>query len=604
MLKFRNNVSTKVADGKVKIISSAQPVRQPLLAKASGFKETANFGGGGARNSVSMSSIGGSQRNNMDLYLMGLLDDSQEALLNKYYRDIYYYDPIAGSAVDLQSSLPFSDFALVGGTPEQLSVYNSSIERLNFKLMNRFISANFLVYGSFTGTTVYDRTQKIFTDLLPYEIEDCQFQYNPFASMDPMITVTPNKELQEFLTSEEPVVKGLRGQLPKSLIDVMSKGDFVLDPLTTLFLARRGMDANKPVSYYKRILPLYLLEKTLLRGTLVEAGKRQRSLLHVQAGDENWEPTPEELQSLVSLFQQADLDPLGPIIATRNGITAGEARQGGDFWKYTDVIDITNGLKLRALGISDTFLSGETSYATAEVALSVFIENLKAYREYYTQSIFYNKLFPVIGAVNGFVNENKKGSGSKAQRSHDLGTSVKDSSNYVIPQLRWHKSLEPNNDRDTLEMLENLSEKGFPITLRMMAASAGLRVEHILGELDEDLKLRKKLAEYQKKVQGISAEGEEGGEGGDYGDDMVDDMSEEASSVLGAFSRLKVKSAYSRDMGGAGEVIGKTKTGKPKYIMNQRDAVRKENAAIARASENMRDPNYREAVAKKRNRSK
>ncbi len=265
MLKFRNNVSTKVADGKVKIISSAQPVRQPLLAKASGFKETANFGGGGARNSVSMSSIGGSQRNNMDLYLMGLLDDSQEALLNKYYRDIYYYDPIAGSAVDLQSSLPFSDFALVGGTPEQLSVYNSSIERLNFKLMNRFISANFLVYGSFTGTTVYDRTQKIFTDLLPYEIEDCQFQYNPFASMDPMITVTPNKELQEFLTSEEPVVKGLRGQLPKSLIDVMSKGDFVLDPLTTLFLARRGMDANKPVSYYKRILPLYLLEKTLLK---------------------------------------------------------------------------------------------------------------------------------------------------------------------------------------------------------------------------------------------------------------------------------------------------------------------------------------------------
>lgn len=601
MLKLRGSVHTKLTDGKVKVVSSTRDIGQRSLAKASGTRETANMGGLGSRNSVSMSTIGGSQRNNMDLYLMGLLDDSQETLLHKFYRDIYYYDPVAGSAVDLQSSLPFSDFDLVGATPEQLEKYNSAISRLNFKLMNRFISSNYLVYGSFTGTTVYNRQQKIFTDLLPYEVEDCKFQFNPFASMDPMITVTPNKELQEFLSSEEPVIKTLRSQIPASLIDVMSKGDFVLDPLTTIFLARRGMDANKPVSYYKRILPIYLLEKTLLRGTLVEAGKRQRSLLHVQAGDDNWEPTPEELQALVSLFQQADLDPLGPIIATRGGITAAEARQGGDFWKYTDIIDVTNGLKLRALGISDTFLSGETSYATAEVALSVFIENQKAYRDYYTQSIFYNKLFPVIGAVNGFINSNKSEAFNKAQRSTDLGTSVKDSSNYVIPQVRWHKSLEPNNDRDTFEMLEQLSEKGFPVTLRMMAASAGLRVENILNELEEDIKIRKRFAKYNAELQAASGEGGEPGAEG--GDDMVDDLGgQENASLLGAYSRLNLRSTYGRDFQGHSEVIGRTKTGKAKYVHNQRDAVRKENLAIAKASENMRDPSYRDKVKQARTR--
>lgn len=601
MLKFRGSLSTKVSDGKVKVVSSARSTQQRSLAKASGTPEVANLGGLGSRNSVSMSTIGGSQRNNMDLYLMGLLDDSQETLLHKFYRDIYYYDPVAGSAVDLQSSLPFSDFDLVGAAPDQIEKYNSAISRLNFKLMNRFISANYLVYGSFTGTTVYNKGQKIFTDLLPYEVEDCAFQYNPFASMDPMITVTPNKELQEFLTSEEEVIKTLRSQIPSSLIDVMSKGDFILDPLTTLFLARRGMDANKPVSYYKRILPIYLLEKTLLRGTLVEAGKRQRSLLHVQAGDENWEPTPEELQALVSLFQQADLDPLGPIIATRNGITANEARQGGDFWKYTDIIDVTNGLKLRALGISDTFLSGETSYATAEVALSVFIENLKAYRDYYTQSIFYNKLFPVIGAVNGYVRDTKGGNTDKAKRSNDLGTSIKDSSNYVIPQVRWHKSLEPNNDRDTFEMLDQLSEKGFPVTLRMMAAAAGLRVENIMNELDEDLKIRKRFAEYNQKVQADAGQGE-GGDGG-YQDDMQDDLGgAETSSMLTAFSRLQIKGAFSRDMEGNSEVVGRTKTGKRKYIYDQKAARTKENAAIAKAANNMKDPSYRESINRKRRR--
>ncbi len=600
MFKVGTPITTKVSDGRVKVVSSIKPSGYKTLAQASGTKgnralEIANFGMGGmsGNNSVSMSTIGGSQRNNMDLILRGLLDDSQENLLNKYYRDIYYYDSVAGSAVDLQSSLPFSDFDIVGVEKAHLDVYNSSIARLNFKTMNRFISTNYLVYGAFIGTNVYNRQYKMFTDMLPYDIEDCDLQYNPFASMDPMVTVSPSEELQQFLTSEEPIIKELRSQLPRNLVDAMSQGDFILDPLTTLFLARRGMEGTKPISYYKRLLPIYLLEKTLLRGTLVEAGKRQRSLLHVQAGDENWEPTGEELQSLVSLFQQADLDPLGPIIATRNGITATEARQGGDFWKYTDIIDITNGLKLRALGISDTFLSGETSFATAEVALSVFIENQKAYRDYYTQVVFYNKLFPVIAAVNNFTNKHKENVG--VMKSKDAGVSVKDPSNYAIPQVRWHKSLEPNNDRDTFEMLENLSELGFPVTLRMLAASAGLRVENILNELEEDVKLRKQFADYNEQVK--KAGGQE--EGGDFEGSSSRAYNGKISSLT-AYSRLKLQNPYGRNFEGAGEVVGRTKTGKKKAIFNQKAAIKKENEVIAKASASVRDPNRRQFLKKKR----
>lgn len=1073
MLKLNNAVTTRVSNGKIKVTASLKP-NSPRTLASHGSRELANYGVGGGgiggSNSVSMSTIGGSQRNNMDLTLMGLLDDSQDSLLHKYYRDIYYYDSVAGSAVDLQSSLPFSDFDLVGVEQKQLETYNSAIARLNFKTTNRFISANYLVYGAFVGTNVYNKQHKIFTDMLPYDIEDCTFQYNPFASMPPMITVKPNKELQNFLTSDEPVIRDLRKQIPQTLLSAMSNGDFVLDPLTTLFLVRKGMESSRPVSYYRRLLPIYLLEKTLLRGTLVEAGKRQRSLLHVQClagdtlistnsgllrldsivehdiedapfsvetnikvrsfdnnfytakawhyrgqketiklklasgktltctpdhkiqilnevgelvwveakdtlnkntctliakksygseklklnkyvhhanygnkiykdalppkkmtedlayilgclsgdgsvrrngiefrttdikcadgfkkkfdsvfgvdstvtykevfgyyivscysvaiaryleelglyvikknnrnrshshyrkvphtilvahakaktafvagmldtdghvsatnkgvelrfysvskkllahlqlilaelgcysllakdssydnkyylhislgnsskiypsllnylcdsrrikrvnlknsingfgmpttpfikaldslktteppanvkktngriylrnesgesvetkypygttidkikkrktlpfsdetkllsqfmeiakvnkniyenmniiknanykfdevisiepsgikavydlsmengcrnsfaansiivhncGDDQWEATPEELQALVSLFQQADLDPLGPIIATRNGIQASEARQGGDFWKYTDVIDITNGLKLRALGISDTFLSGETSFATAEVALSVFIENLKAYRDYYTQVVFYDKLFPVIAAVNGYINKHSTQS-LQDLKSKDVGVAVKDSSSYAIPQVRWHKSLEPNNDRDTFEMLQNLSQLGFPVTLRMLAASAGLRVENILNELDEDLDIRKKFSDYNKKVQEASGEGGEGGEddGGDY-DDYGDF---EGSSAMGAYSRLKLQNPFKRNFENANEVIGKTKTGKPKYIMNQRLAQQKENELIAKASLSMKDPNRRAAVSQAR----
>lgn len=594
MLKLKGNISTKQSKGKIKIVSdySNRHSSPKTVVTSSSTFEGANFGGGGSgKNNVSMSTIGASQRNNVDLTLTGLLDENQESQLHKIYRDIYHYDSVAGSAVDLQSSLPFSDFDLAGAEPEILNKYSSAIERLNFKTMNRFISTNYLVYGSFTGTLIYNRQHKSFTDLLPYDTQDCEFQYMPFASMDPVITVTPNQELKEFLNSSEEAIVKLRQQIPPNLIATMGEGSFVLDPLTTLYLCRRGPDSGKPISYYRRLLPIYLLEKTLLRGTLVEASKRQRSLMHVQAGDENWEPTPEELNALVALFQQADLDPLGPIIATRNGITAAEARQGGDFWKYTDIIDTTNALKLRALGISETFLSGETSYATAEIALSVFVENLKAYRDYYTQSIFYNKLFPVIAAVNGFKKTGVDKAG-KPQSSPNLGFSVNDASSYIIPNVRWHKSLEPNNDHDTMDMLQMLADKGFPVTLRMWAAAGGLRIENILNEMDEDLKIRKELMEYSQKIQQLNEE-HGGGDDGVTDNGLEDDLGEETATLARALARLQPVGLGNRNFDGGAEVVGRTVTGKKKLILDQKAAIEKQNRVIAKAAGSIRDPNVR-----------
>jgi hypothetical protein len=101
------------------------------------------------------------------------------------------------------------------------------------------------------------------------------------------------------------------------------------------------------------------MEKLLYKGTISEAARRQRSIMHIQAGSDTWRPTTSDLQSLVGLFQEADLDPVNAMIATRNDIQVNEVRQGGDFWKYTDSVDQTASMKMRILGISESFLSGE-----------------------------------------------------------------------------------------------------------------------------------------------------------------------------------------------------------------------------------------------------
>lgn len=48
----------------------------------------------------------------------------------------------------------------------------------------------------------------------------------------------------------------------------------------------------------------------------------ERKLIHVVAGDENWAPTGDELQAIVKAFQDANYDPEGGIVATREVVRA------------------------------------------------------------------------------------------------------------------------------------------------------------------------------------------------------------------------------------------------------------------------------------------
>lgn len=616
MFRVKNRIAVTNEGKKLRLLSHQKgsgPDRKRGAAMGLSQAETANLnapGGGMSMNNLSMSAIGSGQRGQLDLILTGIVNDQQLPQMRKFYRDIYHYDAISGSTVDLMSTLPFSNFTLSGAPNKMLDVYNSAIERLNFKSINPEISTCYLVDGEFCATTVYDRRVKGFTDLLPYKLDTCEMQYMPFYSMDPVITVNMNKDMEEFLNSSDDAITRLHKLVPQQLLSAMKEGSYTLDPLTTLYMARRSLTDPHPQSYFKRILPIYLLEKTMIRGTLTEASKRQRSSLHVQAGDDNWEPTGEELAALVALFQQADLDPLGATIATRQAITASEIRQGGDFWKWTDMVDSLNGLKMRALGISETFLSGDQSYNTAEVSLSVFIENLKAYREYFTHKMFTNKLFPVIAAVNGFTKEAQQ----KMMKEHasDMGLSFKvnDASKYVIPTVRWHKSLEPHTDRDTMEMLDAMAEKGIPIPIRLIAAAGGLQLDNILQEMEEDVVVRKRLMEYNKKLQAVAGPAEgEGGEGdsagGDYDfSEIEDDTGTAEASLREELQKIGFKTGIqrtpllARNFEKDFEIVGRTVTGKKTYIHNQRGAHKKANMDIARAMTNLSDPNHYDKIVR------
>lgn len=576
MFSSSKRFSVNGSTGSVRSVKLHSPTK--ASAKSSASKETANlfgaFGLGGlvGNSGMNVHATGPMASVNMLTYLV----PEQEASLRTYYRDIYYYDPVCGAAIDLLSSFPFSDFTLTGVNSKLLEKYNESMARLNVRSLMPDISTGFLVDGQFIASLIFNIREKLFVDLIVYNADDCKIDKAPFYSADPSIVVRRTEAMAKFMAADDPQARAVRQTLPTSFIRALNSPAFRLDPLTALYLERKTLPGAEPISFLKRVLPIYLLEKTLYRGTLVEAMKRQRSMLHVQMGDDTHEFTPEEMAETVNQFQLADLDPLGAVIGTRNNVQASELRQGGDFWKVTDTYDILTPYKLRALGISEAFLSGDSNYSNVETALSVFMENADAYRSFLTFETFTNKIFPIVAIYNGFY---KPGKEQHIKNRAQLVYQANNFSDLETPQLHWHKRLSAKDEDNVMDTLSTLEEKGFPIPLRMWAAAGKVDINAYYQDLEQDSAIRARIADLTK---GKATNGNEE-------EDFL-----EAATLKRLTSGVKRVPLLARDFGNSsGEVTAESKTGKRKAIYNQKKATAELNKKIAKAVSALADPNVR-----------
>jgi len=427
-------------------------------------------------------------------------------LLHKLFRLIHKFDSVAGPAVDLISIMPFSDVTLVGIEDQKImNVYERSIEELHLETLLPDIASEFLVIGRVIGSLLFDASNGIWTDIIIQDPDFCQITNIPLRGFDPKIDLKVSPEFRQFLQSTDPRDVEARKDIPPNFLKQLEKCAVIpLDPASTLYLPRQTTPYDyMGSSIYNRILPFFALEKTLINGTLTGAKRRQRAILHISVGETDlWEPDEEDISTIAGMFMRADEDPQGAIVATRQGVETNEIRPGGDFWKLSDEWDFLSTAKMRALGINESFLSGDATYNTMEVALSVFVESLRNFRDNLVSRIFYEKLFPALAKIHGFRKR------TQAELTHGIRINggVADSS-LIIPQINFHKQLRPEADRDYLDVLSTMEEKGIPIPLRTWAAAAGLNLERLIDMKDEDIRNRRKIQEW---LNVISKENNEG----------------------------------------------------------------------------------------------
>jgi hypothetical protein len=554
------------------------------------------MGVSGGANSLSVNTYWNSQ---YQYFFTGLIPAepmyNQSAQLALFYRDIYLNDNVGGTVVDLQSTFPFSDFDLRGIGERESKIYNDALEQLNIQRMMPLISTAYLADGFFAGSLIFDPKSRRFIDTLVHDALQCAVIPGSFFNQMPQINVQTSSQTVNLLGSDSPYAREYVNSLPQEFIRTMTQGQYALNPVNTLFVARKTMTDRAYVSYLHRLLPMYLIEKTMFRGTLVEASRRQRATSHITAGDDIWTPTGEELQALVAQFQQAEFDPLGGWVSTRNAVQLTDIRPGGDFWKWTDMGDTLIPYKLRALGVSESFLSGETSYAAMESAYSLFLESQNVYRNHLTHAVFSSTLFPLIAVANGLYRPDVKE--SQKLKNGQISKFLMHSNNralLALPKVMWHKSLEAKGEESTFDMLEAVSEKGVPVPLKQWMAAAGMDKDTLLKDLKEDQQLRKLLNKYTGKD--TTHEGED--EVGDRVEAGVRRYPTAQSFKKGVTGQRR--SILSRSWGDPQDyVIGKT--GKKQYQYGSRMKTRDVNAQIAKIDERLKIDAHRRLVIAKRN---
>lgn len=574
--------------------ASAALASPPVAITASKTSVTANSWGGGMGGAgvpVSGMPVGGL---NYNKFFTGMLPEAEEALI-PYYRDIYYFDSVAGATVDIIGSFPFSDFSLVGLDKNEIQVYEESMNRINVRSLMPQISHDLLVDGAFIGSLVLDPKLKTFQDVLIHDRLNCSISQQPLHAVDPIITANAAQTLNAFVSSDSPYAKGVLATYPRGFIETFLSGNVTLDPLTTMFIPRKGAKDQATSSYLKRILPMYLLEKVLYRGTLIEASKRMRATSHVTVGTDTWEPTPSELSTTLAQFQMSEMDPLGAWVVTRQGVQVQDIRTAGDFWKWTDLIDLLVPYKLRALSISEAFLAGDAAFSNAETAMSVFMENMASYRGNITHRAFRDKLFPLIAVIHGRYKDPSKVDKDRSVQA--LMRNLGNHSNLKIPEIRWHKNLD-NRDPTIMDTLEKLGEKGIPVPLKMWAAAANVDLNMLVGDLEEDNDIRARIQAITGKKIDDGAGAEDEGMG--YEEASLRNLEAHAEIRSTANPILSRRRSMLQRVFSAGmdtPVVRPSKSGNRMHtIYNEKAHTRKQDENICKALTALQDPHHRKTV--------
>jgi len=440
----------------------------------------------------------------------------------KYWRMFFAVDPLIGTTIDLYCDMPLSDYTLVGSgvEGEVKEVFEQMLDELNFIFLLKSLMVEYLVTGEAICHLNYDKNNRIFTDWNLFKPEHCEIYDMGLFGLETVVKYTPPDETLKELRN----IKNIMGMLQlddnsvnlKFVDKLVNDKAVVFDPINTVFIARRLHAYDlRGMSLISRLWRVLMYEDAVMNTTLQTAKRHAAPVKTVTMGDiaAGYVPTQEQVDALLRSLAQAEADPQAWIFVppgTRFDAWGTTERIMGISKEY----DIIERMKLIGLGVSKDFVLGTSTFASAQASLQVFMSRLLTFRTFMEEVFVKPKLFQTIAKVRAFKLP------TQAEVEHKIITDKKDRG-YIIPKIRWDKSLRAEVKEELLEAYRKLvNDFGVKLSQRTVFNLVGLdwkdEIRKILqekGVVDLLQKLDKKEALSEQERGFLS----ELGGGGSFG---------------------------------------------------------------------------------------
>lgn len=156
--------------------------------------------------------------------------------------------------------------------------------------------------------------------------------------------------------------------------------------------------------------------------------------------------------------------------------------------------DTIEKVKLLALGLSKSFVSGETTYASSKSGLQVFLRRLLSLRQFLESVWLYPKFFRPISQINEWYTS-KPSEVNNKYRIKRTAQEIEEENMLLMPTLKWKNKLDPSVDADILNAYKMLEGFGIRVRKSTVAAAAGLDAREELQGAMKEFKEEKELIE-------------------------------------------------------------------------------------------------------------
>lgn len=479
--------------------STRSLLQYPAARKDEGVVVTAYAGGG------SGTSGGSFQQNivssNATVPLLEGIMSNDKAARHKLFKDMYYHDPVSGGAVDVLSSF-LGDFHLSGiSDPARMDKYSATASSISPATLFPLITTEYLVHGHFIGTKIFDKSKGYITGITPHDVASVNITPVNVHGAQPIFDLSIDEDFRNLLKSSDQRVRDIINMLPKFYQNAAADGRIPLTPQNTIFFPRQRLaDMSDGVSLFERTLPVYLIEKNLLRGTIDASNRRQRAILHAMvSGDDEWMPDPQYLQQVNDRIKAADMDPQGAVMTTGDNIRITQFMEPHSFWSIDQISAWASEMKFYAYRISPSMINGTSSLSTLDASLSIMVNDLRQYRSLFENKIMKESIFGDVAIANGFKDEDSHRNDSLSVEKR-FGRQTFNLAEYELPHVVWKQSLSPEGDSAYLNMLQEISHMGVPVNLSMYAAAAGLNLDDLLDGAEKDVDDRKRASKYWRDI--------------------------------------------------------------------------------------------------------